>query len=94
MYGDRLRELFPDLAPTVDDLYLLEAHQVAGLPTRRPRAGAGRACSMRTPGLRRYLVTRDPAIGAWLDDLLEQHGPAPDDAALRDRGGHPPVGAG
>jgi SAM-dependent methyltransferase len=81
MYGDRLRQLFPDLAPTIDDLYLLETHQVAGLPTRAP--GPELAAVLHAqPGIRRYLETRDPAIAAWLDGLLAQHGPAPDGADL------------
>jgi SAM-dependent methyltransferase len=85
MYGDRLRELFPDLAPTVDDLYLLEAHQVAGLPARAP--GPELAAVLHAhPGIRRFLLTRDPAIGGWLEGLLKQHGPAPDDADLATAG--------
>lgn len=40
-YADHLREMFPDLNPGVDGLFLLEAHQIAGLSI---------AASSRTPG--------------------------------------------
>jgi hypothetical protein len=33
-YTDLLREMFPDLDPEVDDLFLLESHQIAALPER------------------------------------------------------------
>ncbi len=37
MYGEDLRKRFPALAPVVDDLFLLEPHQIACLPQRAPR---------------------------------------------------------
>jgi len=74
MFAARLRELFPDLAPRVDDLYLLEAHQVSSLPSRAPDAELA-AVLHADPGLRRFLVARQPSIGTWLGELLARHGP-------------------
>jgi hypothetical protein len=57
MFAARLRELFPDLAPRVDDLYLLEAHQVSSLQSRAPW-GELAAVLHAHPGVRRYPVAR------------------------------------
>ena len=74
-YADLLREMFPDLNPEVDDLFLLEAHQIAGLAERAPArelAGVLHA----HPRLHRFLVNRHPPIDGFLATLLAEHGPA------------------
>jgi SAM-dependent methyltransferase len=73
MYGERLRQLFPSLAPRVADLYLLEAHQVAGLPGRAPAAELA-AVLHAHPALRTHLETRHSPIEPSLADLLARHG--------------------
>ena len=35
-YAEALQEMFPDLDPAVDDLFLLEPHQITHLPERAP----------------------------------------------------------
>jgi SAM-dependent methyltransferase len=74
MYGDRLRQLFPDLEPSVDDLFLLEAHQVEGLASRAAPADLA-ALLHAHPAVRTYLETRHPPIGSHLDALQAAHRP-------------------
>ena len=45
MYADLLRDQFPDLNPEVDDLFLLETHQIADLPERAPARRWQRSCT-------------------------------------------------
>ncbi len=79
MYADGLRERFPQLAPVVDDILLLEPHQIAALPQRAPRRDL--AVVLRThPHLVRYLVTRHPPIEALLLELLAASTSPGDDA--------------
>lgn len=73
-YGSLLREMFPGLNPVADDLFLLEAHQIAGLPERAPArelAGVLHA----DPRLRRFLIARHPPIEGFLERLLTEHEP-------------------
>jgi hypothetical protein len=72
MYGDKLRQAFPDLRPRVDDLFLLEAHQIAGLPQRAPALELA-AVIHAYPAVRTYLSTRCPSLAGWLDELLATH---------------------
>lgn len=74
MYGHRLRRLFPTLDPRVSDLYLLEAHQIAGLPGRAPEADLA-AVLHAHPDLRLHLETRAPHSAGFLADVLASHGP-------------------
>lgn len=73
-YADLLREMLPDLNPEVDDLFLLEAHQIAGLPERSPAAELA-AVLHAHPRLYRFFVARSPQIEAFLVRLLADHGP-------------------
>jgi SAM-dependent methyltransferase len=73
-YGELLHEMFPDLDPVVDDLFLLEAHQIADLPERAPARELA-AVLHAHPGLHRFLVTRHPPIEAFLSRLLTEHSP-------------------
>jgi SAM-dependent methyltransferase len=77
MYADALRARFPDLDPVVDDLFLLDAQQIAGLPERAPQEELGVVLRTR-PDLVRYLVTRHPPIASFLADLAR--GPEPSHA--------------
>jgi SAM-dependent methyltransferase len=74
MYGDRLRRLFPDLAPTVSDLFLLEAHQIAGLSGRAPAAELA-AVLHAHPGIGAYLEARHPPSAPYLAALRTSHDP-------------------
>lgn len=69
-YANTLRNLFPELCPVVDDLFLLEAHQIAGLVDRAPRNDLAIVLSA-NPALVRFLVTRQPAIAPFVSDLLD-----------------------
>ena len=73
-YGELLQEMFPDLNPVVDDLFLLEAHQIADLPERAP-ARALASVLHAHPGLKRFLVIRHPPIEAFLARLLTDYSP-------------------
>lgn len=70
VYGNNLRTLFPDLCPVVDDLFLLEPHQIAGLVDRAPRNDLAIVLSA-NPALVRFFVTRQPSIVPFVSDLLE-----------------------
>jgi SAM-dependent methyltransferase len=86
MYGDALRATFPGLEPGLNDLFLLEAHQIAGLPQRAPLPELA-AVLHAQPALRTCLATRCPSLAGWLDGLLAAY-PArsgPDLAAAADR---------
>lgn len=86
MYGDTLRRTFPDLEPRVDDLFLLEAHQIAGLPQRAPAPELA-AVLHAYPDVRSFLATRCPSLAGWLDGLLAAHRapPGADVGAALDR---------
>ncbi len=74
-YANLLQELYPDLAPDVGDLYLLEEHQIAELPGRAP--GPELAAVLHAyPDLRAFLVARCPRIEEFLAELTADHGPA------------------
>lgn len=74
MYADLLRAQFPDLNPEFDDLFLLEAHQIADLPERAPARELA-AVVHAHPQLGRFLIARHPPIKAFLAQLLVEHGP-------------------
>ncbi len=77
VYADALRLMFPDLDPVVDDLFLLEGHQIAGLPERAPHRELAVVLRHR-PDLVRFFSTRHPPIRAFLAGLVggaEQSGP-------------------
>lgn len=75
MYADALRERFYDLAPVVDDLLLLEPHQVAALPQRAPLRELGAVLCSR-PELVRFLVTKHPPIEPFVATLLDRDKPS------------------
>jgi hypothetical protein len=76
-YAQSLREMFPDLAPVVDDLFLLEAHQIARLPDRAPHRELAVVLHAH-PNLHRFFVARYPPIGDFLESILSEHDPAAD----------------
>ena len=80
-YADTLRGQFPGLDPEADDLFLLEAHQVAQLPDRAPDRELAAVLHAR-PRLRRFLVARCPPIEEFLRRIAAEHGPVgPDELA-------------
>ena len=60
-YADLLRDRFPNLDPVVDDLFLLERHQIAELPQRVPASDLGVVLRAH-PRLHRFLVVRCPEV--------------------------------
>ncbi len=81
-YADALKGRFPGLDPVVDDLFLLEAHQIQSLPTRAPLHELA-AVLHTDPRLSRFFVARHPPIQEFLDRLLSSHRPVPDDELAR-----------
>ncbi len=75
MYADALRGMFPGLDPVVDDLFLLEDHQIGGLPDRAPARELA-AVLHADPRLHRFLVVRHPPIEEYLADVMTEHAPA------------------
>lgn len=70
MYAEALRKRFPDLNPAVDDLFLLEPHQIADLPERAPREELA-IVLLSNPALVRFFVKRQPSMEPFLTELLE-----------------------
>jgi hypothetical protein len=64
-YTAMLHGMFPDLRPRVDDLFLLEAHQIANLPDRVP---ARELAAVLHAQLRivRFFAIRHPPIEGFL----------------------------
>lgn len=58
-YADLLQEMSPNLNPVVDDLFLLEAHQIAGLP-ERGRGPEPAAVVHARPRLHRFFRSMSP----------------------------------
>lgn len=81
-YGDALRAGFPDLHPGAEDLFLLEAHEVAELPERVPPRELS-AVLHAHPALRRFLIARHPAGEELLMRLMAAH-PAVEAAELEE----------
>lgn len=73
-YAELLKGMFPDLDPGVDDLFLLEAHEIAELPARVPERALG-AVLHAHPRLHRFLITRCPAVAEQLAELVTTHHP-------------------
>jgi ubiquinone/menaquinone biosynthesis C-methylase UbiE len=80
-YRDFLRNAFPDLTLEVEDLYLLEDFQVGYLPERAPQRELA-AVLWSNPSIKAFLVKKHEAIGDFLEEIMEQHGPAEDEAEL------------
>ncbi len=74
-YAESLQAMFPRLDPVVDDLFLLEDHQIDGLPDRAPARELA-AVLHADPRLHRFLVTRHPPIRGYVAEVMTEHGPA------------------
>ena len=75
--------MFPDLALVVDDLFLLEPHQISYLPQRAPKHALGAVLRDRHD-LVRFLVTRHPAIELFVTEAMAEPEPDGDLAAVAD----------
>ena len=80
-YAERLQKRFAGLDPQVDDLLLLEAHQIAELPRRAPSRELA-AVVHAHPRVRRFFGARHPPIEDYLEQLLADHGRASGDELL------------
>jgi hypothetical protein len=76
-YADHLRGLFPGLELKVADLFALEAHQIAELPTRAPDRELAEVLHAH-PEVRTFLEVRHPPIAGHLTRQLAAHPPAED----------------
>ncbi len=82
-YAELLRDMFPGLEPTVDDLCLLETHQIKEL-RRRVTPGTLATVLHAHPHVRQVLVARCPDEAAAIDRILAEHQPAAVGKAARD----------
>ncbi|MCP3974524.1 MAG: class I SAM-dependent methyltransferase [bacterium] len=73
-YAGLLQESYPELAPRVEDLFLLEGHQIERLPDRAPRRALAVVLHAH-PGLFRFFVVRHPPSEAFLSALMADHEP-------------------
>ena len=71
-YADPLRGLFPRLELKVADLFALEAHQIAALPTRAPDKELAEVLHTH-PKVRTFLEVRHPPIAGHLTRQLAAH---------------------
>ncbi len=71
-YADHLRGLFPTLELRVADLFALEAHQIAELPTRAPDKELAEVLHAH-PDMRSFLEVRHPPIADHLTRVLAEH---------------------
>ncbi len=71
-YADQLRTLFPTLELTVADLFALEAHQIADLPSRAPDTALAEVLRS-PPDMRPVLQVRHPPIVDHLTRVLAEH---------------------
>jgi Methyltransferase domain len=76
-YANHLRGLFPQLELKVADLFALEAHQIAELPTRAPDRELAEVLHAH-PEVRIFLEVRHPAIASHLARVLAEHPPSRD----------------
>jgi hypothetical protein len=73
-YADHLRALFPSLELRVADLFALEAHQIAELPTRAPDEELAEVLHAH-PAIRTFFEIRHPPIADHLSRVLAAHPP-------------------
>ncbi len=73
-YGTQQRITFPELRPTIEDIFLLEAHQIEELKTRVQPSDLA-ALLHEYPSLYRHLRARGPETADWLSALRSQHRP-------------------
>lgn len=81
-YADHLRGLFPTLELQVADLFALEAHQIAELPTRAPDKALAEVLHAH-PEMRAFLEVRHPPIADHLSCVLATHAPSEGAAIVR-----------
>lgn len=76
-YSKKLRELFPGMLLHPEDLLLLETFQVKSLPERVPVREF--ATLLHTiPVVHRFLVSKYPPLGTFLERILKDHKPEAD----------------
>lgn len=71
-YADQLRALFPTLELKVADLFALEAHQIADLPSRAPDRELAEVLHAHSD-VRTFLQVRHPPIAEYLTRVLAEH---------------------
>ena len=73
-YSQKLRELFPEISLTWEDLLLLETFQIKYLPARVPVKEF--ATLIRSyPVLHRFLISKYPPIATFLSGILKENPP-------------------
>lgn len=73
-YSQKLRELFPEISLSWEDLLLLEAFQIKYLPDRVP-ANAFATLIRSYPVLHRFLIAKYPPIATFLSGILKEIAP-------------------
>ncbi len=74
-YEAMLREMFQGVDLGVQDLYLLERHQIAYLPDRVPQQEFA-SVLWANPSIKRFLIAKHPPIADFIEDVLARYGPA------------------
>jgi len=83
--SDCFKRFFKGASLEAEDLYLLEAFQIAYLPGWAPERELA-AVLWDQPALGRYLIKRCPSIKEYVDRVLAQFGPAANPAELASLG--------
>ena len=82
-YSDKLRSLFPDTVLHPEDLLLLETFQIKNLPERV--AVKEFTTLLHTyPVVHRFLIAKYPAIGSFMDHILEENQRVEDDRLVEE----------
>jgi SAM-dependent methyltransferase len=74
-YEAMLREMFQGVDLMVEDLYLLEAFQIAYLPDRVPQREFA-AVLWDNASIKRFLTAKYPPIAGFIEEVLDNFGPA------------------
>lgn len=77
------RRMFSGTVLEIDDLFLLESFQIAYLPGWVPEREFAAVLTVR-PEIRRFLVSRCPQVGEFVDSVLRQHPDRVDDRQFAD----------
>jgi ubiquinone/menaquinone biosynthesis C-methylase UbiE len=73
-YEEHLRKRFHEIDLDVEDLYLLEAHQIGYLPDRVPEKEFA-AVLWTNPSLKRFFETKHPPIAKYINDVMARYSP-------------------
>jgi ubiquinone/menaquinone biosynthesis C-methylase UbiE len=79
--AETFKKMFRGAVLEIEDIFLLEAFQIAYLPGWVPEREFA-AILWAHPALKRFLAKRNPSVRPFLERLLDEHGSAPNPEAL------------